>query len=125
MVDSEELRYLDQSEPTAMIVVADGDIIRNQIDIKRKMPLPLGFDQYTENTYANKEFIENCISYLVDGEGLIDIRSRELKIRLLDTTKIAKERTMWQLVNTVVPIALIIALGFVMAVVRKRKYNKK
>jgi len=124
LVDSEELKYLDQSEPTAMIVVADGDIIRNQIDIKRKMPLPLGFDQYTENTYANKEFIENCISYLVDGEGLIDIRSRELKIRLLDTTKIAKERTKWQIINTVVPIALIIALGFVMAFIRKKKYSK-
>ena len=125
LVDSEELKYLDQSEPTAMIVIADGDIIRNQIDIKRKMPLALGFDQYTGNTYANKEFIENCISYLVDGEGLIDIRSRELKIRLLDTTKIAQERTKWQLINTVTPIALIIGLGFVMALVRKKKYSKK
>ena len=125
LIDSQELQYLDQSEPTVMIVIADGDIIRNQIDIKRKMPLALGFDQYTGNTYANKEFIENCISYLVDGEGLIDIRSRELKIRLLDTTKIGQERTKWQLINTVIPIALIIALGFVMAVVRKKKYSKK
>jgi ABC-2 type transport system permease protein len=124
LIDSEELKYMDQSEPTAMIVIADGDIIRNQIDIKRKMPLALGFDQYTGNTYANKEFIENCISYLVDGEGLIDIRSRELKIRLLDTTKIAQERSKWQLINTVTPIALIIALGFVMAYFRKRKYSK-
>jgi ABC-2 type transport system permease protein len=124
LIDSEELKYMDQSEPTAMIVIADGDIIRNQIDIKRKMPLALGFDQYTGNTYANKEFIENCISYLVDGEGLIDIRSRELKIRLLDTTKIAQERAKWQLINTVTPIASIIALGFVMAYFRKRKYSK-
>ena len=124
LIDSEELKYMDQSEPTAMIVIADGDIIRNQIDIKRKMPLALGFDQYTGNTYANKEFIENCISYLVDGEGLIDIRSRELKIRLLDTTKIAQERTKWQLINTLIPIASIIALGFVMAYFRKRKYSK-
>ncbi len=124
LIDSEELQYRDESEPTAMIVVADGDIIRNQIDIKRKKPLPLGYDQFTNNTYANKEFIENCISYLVDGEGLIDIRSRELKIRLLDTTKIAQERVKWQVINTVVPIALIIALGFVMAFIRKRKYNK-
>jgi hypothetical protein len=67
-----------------MIVVADGDIIRNQIDVKRHTPLPLGYDQYTTNTYGNKEFIENAVSYLVDGEGLIDIRSREFKIRLLD-----------------------------------------
>ena len=88
------------------------------------MPFPLGYDQYTQNTYANKEFIENAISYLVDGEGLIDIRSRELKVRLLDMTKIGKERAKWQIINTLIPIALIIALGFVMAFIRKRKYNK-
>ena len=125
IIDSEEMKFKDESVPTAMIVVADGDIIRNQIDIKRKNPLPLGYDQYTGNTYANKEFIENCISYLVDGEGLIDIRSRELKIRLLDMTKIAQERTKWQLINTLVPIAVIIALGFVLALIRKNKYSKK
>ena len=125
IMDSQEMQFMDESVPTAMIVVADGDIIRNQIDIRRKMPLTLGFDQYTGNTYANKEFIENCISYLVDGEGLIDIRSRELKIRLLDMTKIAKERTKWQLINTMVPIGLIIAMGFVMAFIRKKKYSKK
>ena len=119
------MQFMDESVPTAMIVVADGDIIRNQIDIKRKMPLPLGFDQYTQNTYANKEFIENAISYLVDGEGLIDIRSRELKVRLLDMTKIGQEGLKWQLINTLVPIGLIIALGFVMALVRKKKYSRK
>ena len=125
IIDSEEMDFMEESVPTAMIVVADGDIIRNQIDVKRKTPLPLGYDQYTGNTYANKEFIENCISYLVDGEGLIDIRSRELKVRLLDTTKIAQHRAMWQIINTLVPIALIIALGFVLAIIRKKKYSKK
>ena len=125
IVDDQATDFLEESKPTAMIVVADGDIIRNQIDIKRKMPLPLGYDQYTQNTYANKEFIENVISYLVDGEGLIDIRSRELKVRLLDMTKIGKERVKWQVINTMIPIALIIALGFVMAFIRKRKYSKK
>ena len=119
------MQFMEESVPTAMIVVDDGDIIRNQIDIKRKTPLPLGYDQYTQNTYANKEFIENAISYLVDGEGLIDIRSRELKVRLLDATKVNQERFKWQVINTLVPIALIIALGFVMAWVRKKKYSKK
>ena len=125
IIDSEEMKFMEESVPTAMIVVADGDIIRNQIEVKRRNPLPLGYDQYTGNTYANKEFIENCISYLVDGEGLIDIRSRELKVRLLDMTKVDHERTKWQLINTLVPIAAIIALGFVMSLIRKRKYNKK
>ena len=124
IVDDQATDFLEESEPTAMIVVADGDIIRNQFDIRTHKPLPLGFDQYTGITYTNKEFIENAISYLVDGEGLIDIRSRELKVRLLDATKVNKERVKWQVINTVIPIALIIVLGLVMAFVRKKKYSK-
>jgi len=124
IVDDQATDFMEESEPTAMIVVADGDIIRNQFDIRTHKPLPLGFDQYTGITYTNKEFIENAISYLVDGEGLIDIRSRELKIRLLDAAKISKERVKWQVINTVIPIALIIVLGLVMAFVRKKKYSK-
>ena len=124
IVDDQATDFMEESEPTAMIVVADGDIIRNQFDIRTHKPLPLGFDQYTGITYTNKEFIENAISYLVDGEGLIDIRSRELKIRLLDATKVSKERVKWQVINTVIPIALIIVLGLVMAFTRKKKYSK-
>ena len=124
IVDDQATDFMEESEPTAMIVVADGDIIRNQFDIRTHKPLPLGFDQYTGITYTNKEFIENAISYLVDGEGLIDIRSRELKIRLLDATKVNKERVKWQVINTVIPIAIIIVLGLVMAFARKKKYSK-
>ena len=123
--ESKEMQFLPESVPTAMIVVADGDIIRNQIDIKRKTPLPLGFDQYTENTYGNKAFIENAISYLVDGEGLIDIRSREFKIRLLDPQKKVAQRLRWQLVNILVPVGLVIVFGLVMAFIRKKKYSIK
>ncbi len=125
IVESEEMQFMDESVPTAMIVVADGDIIRNQIEIKRKTPLPLGYDQFTGNTYGNKEFIENAVSYLVDGEGLIDIRSRELKIRLLDQTKINESRTQWQLINTVIPIGLIVLLGLAVSLIKKKKYSKK
>ena len=125
IVDDQATDFMEESVPTAMIVVADGDLIRNQIDIRTRKPLPLGFDQYTGITYTNKEFIENAISYLVDGEGLIDIRSRDLKIRLLDATKVNKERVKWQVINTLVPIAVIILLGLVMAFVRKKKYSKK
>ncbi len=125
IVESVEMQFMDESVPTAMIVVADGDIIRNQIEIKRKTPLPLGYDQFTGNTYGNKEFIENAVSYLVDGEGLIDIRSRELKIRLLDQTKINESRTQWQLINTVIPIGLIVLLGLAVSFIKKKKYSKK
>ena len=125
IMDDQATDFMETSNPTAMMVVADGDIIRNQIDIKTRKPLSLGFDQFTQITYANKEFIENCISYLVDGEGLVDIRSRELKVRLLDPTKVSKQRVTWQVVNTLVPIALIVILGLVMSFIRKVKYSRK
>ena len=124
ITESKEIGFKEVSEPTSMIVVADGDIIRNQFHIPKGYPLPLGFDQYTQITYGNKEFIENAISYLVDGEGLIGIRSRELKIRLLDTNKINQNTMLWQVVNVVLPSAIIIVFGFILAIIRKRKFTK-
>ncbi len=124
ILESDEIGFLPSSEETAMIVVADGDIIRNQFHIPKGYPLPLGFDQYTQVTYGNKEFIENAISYLVDGEGLISIRSRELKIRLLDMNKVNANTMLWQVVNVIVPSLLVVVFGFVLAFIRKRKFTK-
>ena len=124
IMDSKEIGFKTSSEPTAMIVVADGDIIRNQFHIPKGYPLPLGFDQYTQITYGNKDFIENAISYLVDGEGLIEIRSRELKIRLLDMNKVNNDALLWQIVNVVLPSAVMVILGFILAFIRKRKFAK-
>ena len=124
ITDSEEIGFMSSSEPTAMIVVADGDMIRNQFHIPKGYPLPLGFDQYTQITYGNKEFIENAVSYLVDGEGLIGVRSKELKIRLLDMNKVNDNTLLWQVVNVVLPSALVIILGLILALIRKRKFTK-
>ena len=125
IAESKEMQFRDESEPTAMIVVADGDIIRNQIEVKRHEPLPLGYDQYTGNTYGNKDFIVNAMSYLIDGEGIVNIRSRELKIRLLDQTKISHSRLKWQLVNILIPTGLMVLLGVILALIRKHRYSKK
>ncbi len=124
IMESEEIGFKASSEPTAMIVVADGDIIRNQFHIPKGYPLPLGFDQYTQITYGNKEFIENALSYLVDGDGLIGIRSRELKIRLLDMNKVNDKTMLWQILNVVVPSVIVIVFGFILSFVRKRKFTK-
>ena len=123
IAESKEMDFMAESVSTAMIVVADGDIIRNQIDVISKKPLPLGYDQYTQNTYGNKDFIQNAISYLVDGENLLAIRSREFKIRLLDPDKKANQRLRWQMVNILIPIGMVILFGLVVALVRKKKYQ--
>ena len=133
ITESVELGFRTNSVNTSMIVIGDGDIIRNQLaqlDYAKKnnkrigSPLPLGYDQYTNITYGNKQFIENAVSYLIEGEGLISIRSRELKIRLLDMNKVNSNPMKWQLINVVLPSALMIILGIVLAILRKRKYQK-
>lgn len=124
LATAKEIGFKDYSEPTSMIVVSDGDIIRNQFHIPDGYPLPLGYDQFTRETFGNKEFILNAMNYLTDGPGLISIRSRELKLRLLDKTKINKQRIQWQIINVVVPVFIIVVLGAILIRYRKRKYTQ-
>jgi len=107
-----------------MIVVGDGDIIKNQFHISKGYVLPLGFDQFTRQTFGNKDFILNSINYLSDESGLISVRSRELKLRLLDSTKTNKQRLFWQLLNTIMPILLILGFGIIKNRLRKRKFSR-
>ncbi|MCD4731782.1 MAG: gliding motility-associated ABC transporter substrate-binding protein GldG [Bacteroidales bacterium] len=122
--DNKDIGFIASSEPGKMIVVCDGDIIKNQVRTtgSQPTPYPLGYDRYTGQTFGNKEFILNVMNYLIDENGLISIRSRELKLRLLDRTKINENKLLWQLINTVLPVVLIIILGIVMYYVRKKKY---
>ena len=83
-----------------MLVVADGDLIKNQL--QRGKPLELGFDRFTGNTYGNKEFLLNAVNYMLDDLGLIDLRSKEIKIRFLDKQKVEAERAQWQLINLLI-----------------------
>jgi ABC-2 type transport system permease protein len=117
--------FLQGSRETKMIVIADGDIIKNQMQLSKGnyYPLPLGYDQYTKQQFGNRELILNAMNYLTDDSGLISIRSREVKLRMLDRSRIDEERTYWQFLNTVIPVLLVIAFGVVQAVLRKRRYS--
>jgi ABC-2 type transport system permease protein len=121
---SKDIGFLETSKPTAMIVVADGDIIRNQFHIPQGYPLPLGFDQFTRQTYGNKDFILNAISYLADESSLVSIRSRELKIRMLDMPKVNSSRLHWQVINILVPVVIVLIFGIVLAILRKKRYAR-
>ncbi len=115
--------FRKMSVPTQMIVVSDGDIIRNQLKIPGGSPLPLGYNQFTRQTYGNKEFILNALNYLTDGPGLISLRTREFKLRLLDKTKVSRQRLSWQLFNVVTPLVVMLIFAFVIIGLRKRKYG--
>jgi ABC-2 type transport system permease protein len=112
------------SQATKMIVISDGDIIRNysQRNGNKQEALPLGYDRFTRQTFANKELMLNCINYLCDLEGLMDARSKEYKLRMLDKPKITRERLFWQTINLLLPVLLIVLLGIAYNYYRKRKY---
>jgi ABC-2 type transport system permease protein len=111
---------------TKMIVVADGDIIRN--DVHRSgtsvSPYPLGQDQYTRQVFGNRNFLVNCVNYLVDNNGLIDLRFREMRMRLLNKQVIKTSRTEWQLVNILFPILVVIIAAIIYSLVRRRKFAR-
>ncbi len=124
ILEDKNIDFTEVGKKTKMIVIADGDIIRNQMQLSQGnyIPLPLGYDKYTGQQFGNKEFILNAMNYLTDDSGLISIRSKELKLRLLDRTKVGNERTYWQILNTIVPIVLVLIFGIILAFLRKRKY---
>ena len=116
------LGFKSKSKKTKMILISDGDIAKNQFHFSQGYALPLGFDQYTKQTFGNKDLVFNAINFLCDDSGLISVRSRELKLRLLDTAKVEKQRIFWQLVNILLPVLLITCLGVVKYRMRKRAY---
>ena len=108
------------SKPTKMVIIADGDIIKN--DVVKNIPQELGFDRWTGQTYGNKEFLLNTVNYLLDDDGLINIRSKEIAVAFLDQEKIVAQKTKWQLINILLPLLLLAVFGFVFNYLRKKKY---
>jgi gliding-associated putative ABC transporter substrate-binding component GldG len=119
------IEFVEQSKPTKMIVVADADIIRN--DIQRRpngaYVIPLGYDRFTNQTFGNKELVVNMVKYLCDDDGLLQLKSRNVKLRLLNRKKAVAERLKWQVINTVAPSLVLLLLGMGWFFVRRKKYT--
>jgi gliding-associated putative ABC transporter substrate-binding component GldG len=115
--------FLPKGKPTKMIVVSDGDIARNQLD-KNMMPVELGYDQRTGNLYDNKDFMMNCVNYLLDDTGLINIRSKDVELPLLDKEKVYENYTVTQFITIGLPILILLVFGVAFTFIRKRKYSK-
>ena len=116
--------FRPESIPTKMLVVSDGDVVRNELDPQNNRPLPLGFDPFTERTFANQDFVMNALAYLVDESGLIRARTKEVRLRPLDQVKVKAESTKWQFINLVLPLVLVGAFGIVKFYIRRRRYTR-
>ena len=115
--------FKTKNAASKMIVISDGDIIKNQLDEKGQ-PLELGFDKWTNKMYANKEFLMNCVNYLLDDTGLINIRSKDVNLPLLDKEKVSENYLYTQFVTICLPILILLIFGLALTYLRKRKFGK-
>ena len=115
--------YKVQGKPGKMIVVSDGDIVKNQLDQNYK-PLELGYDKWTGNLYDNKGFLMNCVNYLLDDNGLINIRSKDVDLPLLDKQKVYDNYTAAKAITVGLPIVVLALFGLLFTWLRRRKYSK-
>lgn len=125
ILPGQKISFLDKSKPAKMIVISDGDIIRNDVRFQggKPVPLPLGQDRLTQQTYGNKDFILNAVSYLAGQSDLMELRERELKLRLLDKAKLSSGKLKWQLINTLVPVFLVLLFGIIAGILRRKHYG--
>ena len=118
--------FMGKSKNTKQIVVADGDIIRNETNgiASDSTTLPLGFDRYMNQQFGNRDFVLNSVLYLTDDAGWLGLRSRTLQLRLLNKSVVSEERLFWQCVNIGLPLLLLLAGGVGYGLYRKKKYTK-
>ncbi|HAW19049.1 MAG TPA: gliding motility-associated ABC transporter substrate-binding protein GldG [Flavobacteriales bacterium] len=122
LLADEGLKFKERSVDTKMIVVSDGDIIRNPVSLSDQKFYALGFDKYTQTLYGNRAFVLNSMNYLCDDSGLLNVRSKEFKIRLLNQAKIESERYYWQVLNTAAPLVIVLLMGIGFYYWRKRRF---
>ena len=122
IMEDSTIQFKEVSVPNKMIVISDGDMIKNDFNRATGMIYPLGYDKYTNQTFANKQFLLNCMNYLLDDEGLLQLRSREVKLRLLDMKKVSLQKTKWQIYNVLSPPLIILFFSLIQYYLRKRKY---
>jgi len=125
ITEGQVFEFRKQGRETKMIVVADADIIRNEVKHNgiQQMPMTLGQDKYTGQIYGNRDFLVNCLNWMVDDKGLMELRSREMKMRTLNTAKVKTEKLKWQLINSVGPLVLVLVAGLAFNFFRKRRYT--
>ena len=120
--DSLAKTFRATGKPGGVLICADGDLVVNDVDYKRKTPLPLGYDRFTRTQFANKDFVLNALDYLTDPNGVIAARARVVPLRPLDAIRVKAERTYWQGLNVLGPLALVAVAGLYWTFIRRRSY---
>ncbi|MFD2515257.1 gliding motility-associated ABC transporter substrate-binding protein GldG [Pontibacter locisalis] len=120
----QDTQVKEQGEETKIAVFSDGDLVRNEVNPRTGQAYELGFDRFNNITFANKELAMNTVHYLLDAEGLINVRNKEIQLRPLDKLRVREEKTYWQLLNLGAPILLLVLFGVARYYMRKRRYER-
>lgn len=123
LLQIQRVDFLPKSGLNKMIVMGDGDVANIERDTKG-VPLALGYDKYSGKLFANKDFLLNCVEYLVDDNNLIDARNREVKMRLLDKAKLLNQKGFWQVATFGFPLLLMSVFGIMYNSRRRAKYAR-
>jgi ABC-2 type transport system permease protein len=115
--------FVNKSPETKIMVISDADIIRNRIDKQTGKIIPAGYNEFEKYTFANKDLLLNILEYLSDSDGIIEARGKDIKLRLLNTTKIKEEKLKWQIINLFLPLVLITLGGLLFNFIRQRRYR--
>ncbi|MFV0378397.1 MAG: gliding motility-associated ABC transporter substrate-binding protein GldG [Mangrovibacterium sp.] len=121
-----QIQVEEESLPAKLIVLADGSLLANKVSRRNGQvrTQALGYDDYSQQTFGNKAFLLNAINYLCDNSGIMELRSRVFKIRLLDKVRLREEKTFWQLLNVLAPLVFVALFGLVFQLVRIRRYRR-
>ncbi len=116
--------FVEKSQETSLVVIADGDFVTTKQDPRSGKPLPVGFDPFMRQQFANDELVLNAIQYLLEGDGLIAARAKQVIIRPLDKIKVGLLKEFYQILNLLLPLVMTLILGISVYLVRKRKYSR-
>jgi len=117
----EQIKRLDESKPARMIVISDGDILRNDIGTDGS-PYPLGYDHYMHKSFGNRNLLLNIADFMTGDQRLISLRSKEIQLRLLDKARVRADKMLWQLLNTVCPLGIVLIFAIFQHYLRRKKY---
>ncbi len=134
-VNDPTANYLEKSKANKMVVIGDGDLIRNELGMSEKgqlLPYGLQFEPIVRDQnnqvatmYGNGIFFTNLMDRMMGNEHLISLRSRMKIVRLLNREEISINRRSWQTFNLTIPVILVVVLGLVQWYIRRRKFALK
>jgi gliding-associated putative ABC transporter substrate-binding component GldG len=117
-----KLEFKPESVDNRMIVVSDGDIAKNGVNAEKQSYMPLGYNEFEKYQFANKDFIVNALEYLLDANGVIEARGKEVKLRMLDVARARTEKTKWQIINLGIPLAFLAVFGLIFNWIRRKRF---